>query len=174
MQYFVEIIANTPFWVWVILVALVALGLGQTRTERRSFSGLVIPAVVFAVIALAKLGYARFAADALFGTLGGGVLGIALILLTRPGRRTEKLADGSYLIRGEWMPLVVILVVFVGNYFVAVISAIAPELAQSTAAGLAVGAINGFSALYMAGRTIAHLRAGQNRSDTASRSPLEV
>lgn len=160
MPFLVEILKQTPIWVWFLLMALLALGLSSTRTRYRSHMTLIVPALVFTMIALAKLAVAGFDAVTVLGTFAGGVPALGLVALLRPARFTERLENGKYLIRGEWMSLIVILAVFVGNYAGAVLAAIQPELASAVGPRLAIAAINGFSAVFMAGRTFAHLRAG--------------
>lgn len=159
MPFLAAILAHTPFWVWIVLTALLALGLSRTRTGSRSFMSLILPALIFVVIALAKLTLNSFDLLMLAGTLAGGIVALALIALVQPARHTRRLADGLYLIRGEWLSLVIILAVFAANYAGAVMAATIPALAGSAALMLVTAAVNGFSAAFMAGRTLAHLYA---------------
>ena len=174
MSYFVEILAHTPFWVWIVLTALMVLGLGATRSRSRSFIALATPALIFSVLTIAKLAYVRFEMIALVGTLIGGIAALVLFALLKPARDTQRLEDGNYLIKGEWMTFVIIMAVFSVNYLDQATAAAAPDMAAAAAMMPFMAATNGFSALFSIARTIAHLRTTRRAPPPAMQPLIEA
>lgn len=159
MFFFYQIIIHTPLWVWLILAALLTLGLRRTRTRTTSQIGILVPAFIFGAIAIVKLALGHFAQPALLGTAAGVVAAFILLNIVRPGSNARKQHDGLYVIRGEWFSLALILLVFFVNYGLAIIAAMNPVLAASDNARFAYGFINALSAGFMIGRAICYLRA---------------
>jgi glucan phosphoethanolaminetransferase (alkaline phosphatase superfamily) len=174
MSYFVEILAHTPFWVWIVLTALMVLGLGATRPRSRSYVELMTPSLIFTVLAIAKLAYGRFETIALFGTLIGGGAALVLFVIFKPARDTQRLADGRYMIKGEWMTFVIIMAVFIVNYTDNAMAATTPDMAASTTMMLIVAATNGYSALFSIFRTVAHLRTTRQANPPVTQPLIEA
>ena len=174
MSYFVEILAHTPFWVWIVLTALMVLGLGATRSRSRSFVALATPSLIFAVLTIAKLAYVRFETIALVGTLIGGGAALVLFALMKPARDTQRLEDGNYMIKGEWMTFFIIMAVFSVNYMDQAMAATTPDMTASATMMPFMAATNGFSALYSIARTIAHLRTTRRASPPVMRPLIEA
>jgi hypothetical protein len=142
-----EIIRRTPPWVWVLLIALIAIGASQART--RSLGTLRL-----ALLPLAMTGYALFGMVQAFGlaTLGAWVLGLLIALGTGialgPQAGVQYHADsGRFRVPGSWIPLAIILAIFLSRYFVAVSLAMHPDLRQASAfaaaSSLAYGLLGG-------------------------------
>ena len=83
--------------------------------------------------------------------LAGIGLGASASLALGLPRRIRTLADGRYLVRASWLPMVVILAIFALRYALAVALSMAPDLAHDTAWAAAAGTVYGLPAgLYAA------------------------
>lgn len=158
MAYLVGILTNTPYWVWLIFAGLIYLGLRRTRTRETTHIGILIPAVIFGLIAVGKLALGQFAAPAMLGTLAGAVAATIMLLVVRPANKAAPLGDGKLLIEGEWFSLCLIVLVFSVNYAIAVMSAIAPLEAATENVRFTYGFINALSAGFMIGRAVIYFR----------------
>jgi hypothetical protein len=133
-------ISGTPVWVWGLLAGLVVLGLLQART--RTIHELRLALLPFAIAAYSFSGLAL-----LFGLSAAGAAAWLAGLATSfgAGLALGRLSGARYLsesrrfvVPGSWIPLAVILAIFLSRYVVAVSLAMHPDLRQ--AAGFAVGA----------------------------------
>jgi non-heme chloroperoxidase len=143
-----EIIKRTPLWVWPLLALLIALGLMQARD--RELSRLRLLALPLAMVALslaATLNAFGVAAMAYIAWAAGGTLALVIGL----GAGAEPAKSGKdpslYKVAGSWVPLIVILGIFLVRYGVAATLAIAPGVGTAPAfqagAGLLYGAFSG-------------------------------
>jgi hypothetical protein len=152
-----EIVRHTPGWVWVLLAALLALGLSQLRTRRvprwRLF---VLPAVLLA------LGLSATAMS--FRPAGPALAAWALALAAGAGfgrRRPAPAgarwdAEGRVLrLPGSAWPLVVILAVFTLRYAAGVALALQPAWRASLSVALPLAATYGAIAGLLLGRVLA-------------------
>ncbi|MQA21705.1 hypothetical protein GEV01_19500 [Rugamonas sp. FT103W] len=128
-----QIVSHTPIYVWALLAFLLYRGLWASRDREISLQRLfIIPAVML------WLSLSGTRAD---GVLGGGVWGVWLLgllagvaLAWTLGRATViqvNRAAGSVLLRGSWVPLVLMAAIFVTKYAVAVVTAMHPETRSS-------------------------------------------
>ncbi len=142
------VFSHTPPWVWIILAALVALGLRQSRDHVVSRARLLAQPLGLGALSLVLIASA-FGLHAL--SLAGCAAGLALgMALSRPlalPRRVQVLAGDRWLIGGSWAPLALLMLVFWLRYAVAASMAVSPGLAQTAlfvlAAGLLYGAASG-------------------------------
>jgi hypothetical protein len=127
LNYALAIIANTPWWVWLILIVVTTLGLRGLRPGRLSPIGMSILPLVSLVLAV--LGLVRFspplpALSAWFlATVVGAALGVA-----RASRREMALVDGEIQVSGSWFALGLGLAIFTVQYAQGVLNAIIPGL----------------------------------------------
>lgn len=159
MDYTIAIITHTPLWVWLVLAGLVYLGLKRTQTQELRISRVLLPAVVFGFLAVARLVMGRFAEPAILGTIAGLVAALALLMVVKPRRRARRISLDRLLIEGEWFSLALILAIFTVNYGIAVVSAINPALAASDNLQFLYGFVNATSAGFVIGRAYAYLTA---------------
>jgi hypothetical protein len=175
------ILVRTPYWAWLVLGALVALGLLQSRTRR------VTPRRLFALpLVLCALGlytvwpvFAHLPLIALAWVVAVGTgAGLRLWLAgSAPGVQTgapansqqahpaqhaqqaQWSADGRHLqLPGSWAPMVLMLSVFFLRYVSAVAQAMHPALQQLVAFQLPLAL--GFGGLtgVLLGRSLAYMR----------------
>ena len=144
-----QIIQGTPTGVWVLFAGLVALGLQQAR-ERTigSVRAAVLPAA-FVVLSLAGV-VSAFGGSALaltaWATGIGAAIGTGARLLPRL-RATWQAAGDTLRVSGSWLPLALIVSLFLLKYAAGVSLALHPGLAADRsfvfACGLAYGAFSG-------------------------------
>jgi hypothetical protein len=160
------ILRFTPAWVWLLLAALVALGVAQLRPRSLTRTRLLgLPAALLALGLLSALpGFVQRPATAVLWAA-------AALAAARFGRRLAP-RDARYdpstarwQVPGSALPLVLILCIFSVKYAVAVAWALNPAWRDATVSLSAVALLyGGFSGLF-AGRAWALLqRAAPTRS----------
>lgn len=151
------ILKNTPTWVWGMLAALTWLGLSQLRDRSASMARVTIMPV--AMTAFSVWGtFSAFGSSPQFGAVlaswfsAAAVIG-ALVASTR-APATYDAAEGRFLLQGSWVPLALILGIFLTKYVVGVELAMQPQLARDGQFTLVTGTLYGvFNGLF-AGRAI--------------------
>lgn len=158
--FILTVISRTPLWVWLLLAALLALGLRQTRDQ-------VLPRwrVVFLPLALGA--WSLWSASSAFGWhahtqpfwLLGAALGVALNLALKLPRRVHTQSDGRVAIGGSLAPLVLIVLIFALRYVGSAALAIAPQLGVMPEFAAASCALYGLPSGLLAARAWAALHA---------------
>ncbi len=138
-----DIATGAPAWVYILLVALVILGVRRLKTRETPLLVALIPSAAFLIWTLVSAGaFANHAGVALATAawLVGAVCGAASgVILPEP--RGERLANGRVRQPGSWLPLILYLGVFVVRYACGAWAAIVPAQANTaTALGIAVSA----------------------------------
>jgi hypothetical protein len=138
-----QIILNTPRWVWLLLLALLWLGLSQTLTRTVSLKRLTLTPLAMTALSLSGVVGTFGAGAALLVWLLVAALSATLLALQAlPDTTRYDPATRSFCLPGSWLPLALILGIFLTKYFVGVVTAMQPALIQDAAFAL------GFSALY--------------------------
>ena len=148
-----QIIIHTPLWVWGLLLALLALGFSQTVTR-------TVPLRRTTLLPLTMVALSLFGTVWAFGTApqvllawlaAGGVA--AWVVLQRPlpaGTRFDT-ATRRFTIPGSWVPLALIVGIFLIKYTVGVQLAMMPALAHDAGFTLSFGTLYGaFSGIFAA------------------------
>lgn len=158
-----QIIRGTPIFVWLVLAALVALGLSQTRPRTIGSRRAALLPAAFVVLSLAGV-LSAFGASVpgVFAWACGLALSLAFGPRLLPHIRASWQAAGDTLhVAGSWLPLLLILALFTIKYVAGVGMALHPGLARQ--ADFVVGcslAYGVFSGLFAArGRQLWQLRA---------------
>ncbi len=159
----VQIMQHTPGWVWVLFLALICLGYLQSRTRT------VAKARLFALPA-AMLGLSLYSLFATFGAVRLGLLawlagGLLALLLQRvrgwPAAASYAPDTRLYTIRGSWVPLALMLAIFLARYAVAAAVAVDASLRQANALIAAASLVYGFLSCTFLARAGAVLRAAK-------------
>lgn len=159
------ILEHTPLWVWAVFVAVVFLGLRQARTRNVSIARATILPVVMIVLSLSGVlgafGQVPFAWAA---WAIGLVLTLALAGKAVAVRGAVRSAQPGFLhIPGSFLPVALILAVFVTKYSAGVALAINPSLAANTGVAVALSLVYGaFSGLFWARARSLRAVLGQN------------
>jgi hypothetical protein len=138
-----DIATGAPAWVYLLLVALVILGIRRLKTRETPLIVALIPSGAFLIWSLVgasafagRVGLASAAGVWLAGAACGAVSGLVL-----PEPRGERLENGRVRQPGSWLPLLLYLGVFVIRFACGAWAAIVPERADMAAAiGIGVSA----------------------------------
>lgn len=118
MEAFMEMLAGTPTWVWVLLVFLVIRGIKSSRTGVAQLWRLAIIPGIFTVMGLYSLFVTlEFTAFSFFSWLITAAIGIAFgYAITRHVVVRADRDKGLIEIPGSWLTLVLILCIFASKY----------------------------------------------------------
>lgn len=150
----VAIVQKTPLWVWMVLIALVALGASQCFARSASVRRTLLMPIALAVFSAWGIGSAFSAAPHGVGVLAawlvvaGAVAALSLWLRQTPPQRVHyDAAQQRFQLPGTTGPLLLILGIFLMKWAVGVELALQPFLAYDSQFALqitaAYGAING-------------------------------
>lgn len=158
-----QIVANTPLWVWPLMVFVVWIGVLSLRARTMPVWRLAILPVVSLVFSLAGIAQSAqpglAAAGWTVALLAAFPLGLAL------GRRraVRFLADGRLEIAGGWFMLAFGLSIFAARYALGVLFGVAPALKAETLwiglAGAVGGVVAGIGLGWLAGVILRARRA---------------
>ena len=167
-----HILTGTPVYIWALLAALVALGIGQLRTRE-------LPAWRVRGVALALLAWSFSGSATSFGWrlvpiaawLGGLVLAFLLARDVLPMPRASWDATARrFRVAGSAWPLALMLGLFSVKYAAGVCLALQPAIAHAPLAGAAFSLTFGLFAGIFASRNLAVLQARDPRA-TGSQVP---
>jgi hypothetical protein len=173
----VTVLTKTPLWVGGLFAALLALGLSQTR--ERQVSQLRMAIMPLAMTGLSLWGTASaFARSPLFGyimlawVVGALLVGSVVARTPAPAGTRHDAASRSFQIPGSWLPMALILGIFLTKYIVGVDLTMQPGLAQNAQYGLVVGSLYGVFSGAFAGRAIRLWRVALRPAATSSSFPF--
>ncbi|MDB5870897.1 MAG: hypothetical protein JWQ07_339 [Ramlibacter sp.] len=148
------VLKNTPSWVWGMLVALIWLGLSQARARTAGLARVSVMPVVMTTLSLWGI-VAAFGKSPMFGYvmlawMFAAAVMLAVITPMAVPRGTEyDAATRTYSMRGSWIPMLLILGIFLTKYIVGVELAMKPSLAHDGQYTLVVGTLYGlFSGIF--------------------------
>ncbi|MFZ6799382.1 DUF6622 family protein [Undibacterium sp. Di24W] len=140
-----SLVSHTPGWVWLLLTGLCVLGFSQTRSRQLSLQRLCILPLVMLGLSLSGMASSLGLSSAVLFVWGSALVISAIGLLgigVGRGIRYEK-ESKLFRVPGSWLPLLLILTMFVAKYSVSAGLAILPALAQQAAFTLSFSAIFG-------------------------------
>lgn len=153
----VQILAHTPLWVWVLLAALIVLGLSQARARTAGLARVTVMPV--AMTGLSIWGTASaFGGSPMFGYvmlawMFGAAVMLAVITPTDVPAGTAYDAESrTFALPGSWAPMLLILGLFLTKYGVGVMMAMQPGMARDGLFAMAVGGLYGLFSGTFAGR----------------------
>ncbi|MDZ4719584.1 MAG: DUF6622 family protein [Roseiflexaceae bacterium] len=159
----IQILAHTPIWVYPLFLLLLVFGFIQTRTRNvRRIPALLLPASM-SVLSLAGI-------ISSFGltTIPLAAWGTALTMATAVGytffrdtRIHSNAIDGTFLIPGSWVPLVVMMAIFLTKYLYAVMNAFNPEIFSTPLFIGTLSAVYGLFSGYFSSRTVNLIKLAQ-------------
>ena len=127
---FTQIITHTPTWVWGLLAGLVALGWGQTRDREVSLKRVtVLPVVMMIFSASSVLQNNGSQSQLIVVWIAASLLLAACVMRIPLNQKTHYQASkGMLYVTGSWIPMVLILTIFIGKYALAIFTTMQPEL----------------------------------------------
>jgi uncharacterized membrane protein len=148
------IVKNTPTWVWGLLASLTWLGLSQVRDRTASLVRITIMPVVMTALSIWGV-VSAFSASPMFGYVMLAWMFAAAVMLaliapmSAPKGARYDSNSRSFALPGSWVPMLLILGIFLTKYFVGVELSMQPTLARDGQYTLVVGAIYGaFSGIF--------------------------
>lgn len=145
-----QIITHTPLWVFGLFVLLIFFGLQQTRSRN-------VNAVLAYFLPVGMMGLSLAGINSSFGMApvpvamwAGGLLIVTGIRFTyfRDERVLYNRTSRSFFIPGSWIPLCVIVAIFITKYAFAIMRAFNAELVSThafiAALSLAYGCFSGY------------------------------
>lgn len=167
------VLKGTPPWVWGLLAALTWLGLGQARSRTVSLARVTF--LPMAMTALSLWGtVSAFGASPLFGYvmlawLAAAAAAVAAVARMAAPRGTRyDPASHTFTMTGSWVPLLLILGIFLTKYIVGVELAMQPRLALDGQYTLVVGALYGLFSGIFTGRAARLWRLASRRASSAA------
>lgn len=148
-----QILANTPRWVWGLLLALLWLGLSQAASRTASLRRITL-------LPLAMTGLSLYGTVTAFGAdpqvllvwlCACGLTTALVVQQALPAATRYDPATRRFTLPGSWVPLLLILGIFVTKYVVGTVTALQPALAVDPAFALSFSALYGaFSGVFLA------------------------
>lgn len=148
-----QIFSNTPRWVWVLLLALLWIGCKQTVTRTASLKRITVMPLVMTGLSLSGT-VTAFGSEptVLLAWLGAASL-VGTLVLQRPLPQATHYnpLERRFSLPGSWVPLLLIMGLFMTKYVVGVASAMHPTLAHDSNFTLMFSALYGaFSGIFLA------------------------
>jgi hypothetical protein len=142
---FAQIVANTPPWVWGLLLVLLTLGYSQTRARRVGLRRmLILPLVMTALSLSGTLSSFGGTPDVVLAWIAASVITVWLASSRRaPASARYDGATGLFHLPGSWAPMMLIVGIFILKYAVGVTLAMRPELARMAEFSVAFAALFG-------------------------------
>jgi hypothetical protein len=153
------VLANTPLWVGFLLAALLWLGIGMLR--RKTVGALRTAITPVAMTGLSLWGtISAFSQSEIYGSvlLAWAVVAVALAAIVgmtpAPSGTTYNPQHRTFNLPGSWVPLVLILGIFLVKYVVGVEVAMNPALRHDGSYSLTYAVVYGVFSGIFAGRSI--------------------
>ena len=155
-----QILINTPLWVWGLLAALLALGFSQARSRTAGLGRITLLPLGLGAFSLYGTVSAFGASPPVIGSWLAATTLLLLIVTQMPlpaGARYES-ATRQFHLPGSWVPMALILCIFLTKYVVGVSLVMHPELKANANFILAIGTLYGLYSGIFAGRAVRLIR----------------
>lgn len=166
----IEIIRNTPLWVWPLLLFLLYRGYQQSKERTIGLSKLGILPAIFLILGFFGIIQA-FGAHPLSLALWGLGIGLAVLLhlkLELPRGVRFSAHDQTFRVPGSWQPLALMLAVFCAKFAVGVIVGRRLPIANTAAFAATVSLIYGLLGGMFLGRAVVIWRASLSKVERVS------
>ena len=173
------VLQNTPKWVFGLFAALAALGLSQVRTREIGLMRMILLPLVMSGLSLWGMASAFRNSSRFEGVLlvwaVGALLMVALLASRRPKAGASWHPDtASFRLPGSWVPMALILGIFLTKYIVGVDLAMQPALAQDATYSLIVGGLYGLFGGTFIGRAASLCRLALGTPAQDAGAPLKA
>ncbi len=164
----IQILQNTPLWVFVLFKVLLVLGILQSKQRRVSATRLVVLPISMIGLSLYGVGAAYGMSGAGFGAwLSGMTIALALNhFLQQPRQVSYSSTTRSFSVPGSWVPLLLMMGIFFTKYAVGVALVRNPLLREVGAFVVASSLLYGFFSGMFVARALQILRSGRAASTT--------
>lgn len=155
-RYLLQIVTHTPLWVWGLLAGLIALGYTQTRDRQASLVRIsIMPLVMtaFSIYGTVSTFGNALTFSSVMATWAVVAVGTFSLVAAGDAKGSYDAATRTFTLPGSWLPMVLIVGIFLVKYASNVMLAINHNLLNDIGFSLSVAAISGvFSGLFT-GRT---------------------
>ena len=142
----IEILRNTPVWVWVLLVFLIFRGIKALETRRTTLQRVFLLPVIFLVWSLWSIVETLTMPVSGFGGFAIGLMAGAGVSFAIPVKPAHYVGETGLIERpGSIRPLCLILIFFISKYSLEVYRAIHPALADTMLFCIFYGVVCGVS-----------------------------
>lgn len=143
-----QTLQHIPLWIFGLFIALVALGLLQTRTRqvrKLQLLGAKVALTVVTLVSVVQLWWPTpWLPIALSSwALTGLLVSWALSQSAAPAGASYNPATQRFTLPGSWWPLALLMTIFACKFIVGMLSAVAPEHIRSLAAAIGLSALYG-------------------------------
>lgn len=167
------ILARTPMWVWFLLAGLLWLGIGMFKGN--TFSARRVAILPVAMTGLSLWGtISAFSQSTMYGyvllvwVVAAVVLAAVVGMMPAPAGARYSPRDRTFAVPGSWVPLALIMGIFLVKYVVGVEVSMNPALAHDGSYSLTCGAIYGVFSGIFTGRSIRLARLAMRASAPGS------
>ncbi len=142
----IEIMTHTPIWVFGLLVGLIYFGLVQSRTR-------AVPKMRLAILPIVMIGLSLTGILSAFGVSWIAILvwvkafGIVMLVSKKikpNGQITFSITTQKFTVPGSWIPMILMMAIFMTKYAVAVTLAKNSQLSHSLSFIIGVSFIYGW------------------------------
>lgn len=165
MQTAAMILTHAPVWVWAILAFVIAMGIRLSREQRMSRLRLMLVPAIWLV-------YGAWGVENTFGFTATPLLAwatglLASVVLVRwsgwPGQ--ARVEGGNHVVPGSWIPMGLMLAIFLGKFILGMGLAMNPALAHQTGVAIAFSGLFGALSGAFLGRTLNILGIGRGNPE---------
>ena len=155
-----QILSTTPLWVWGLLAALLALGFSQARSRTAGIPRLVLMPLGLGAFSLWGTISAFGASATVLGSWSAATVLLLLVVtqMRMPAGVSYDRNTRQFALPGSWVPMALILGIFVTKYAAGVALTMQPDLKADANFVLAIATIYGIFSGIFAGRTVRLLR----------------
>ena len=139
-----QILTHTPIWVWIILGVLFIRGMIMTQDRETTVRSLVLMPLIMLAWSVSGL-LMRAGASPLLLLLwfAAAAISAGLVQARTKAGSMRLLGEGRVWVRGSWIPLTVMMVIFCVQYSKNVLLAMSPELQSLLAFSGSLAVISG-------------------------------
>jgi len=149
-----KILLSTPSWVWVLLIFLLYRGVIALYDREVPYRKAIVIPLLMLVLSLHGLnGQFQHNPLVLPAAFLAGLIAAVLAWMAA-GRNVALRPEGMLFLRGSWIPLLMMIVIFSVKYAVNVLQAMQSPLLQGDQAALTLGGIYGLFAGAALGRVL--------------------
>lgn len=172
---FQQIIINTPVWVWAILAFLLYRGIvASTDRETRFKKIFIIPAVMLGLSIQGIVSGFGANSVTILSWLASTVIGVLLTWwMVKPANIAAFPAAGTVYQRGSWIPLALMMGIFLTKYIVGVTLKFQPQYGHDAVFAGSICALYGlFNGIFI-GKTLRIVAVYRNAQNWPQRPSLQ-
>jgi hypothetical protein len=161
----IQILQRTPLWVWALLVGLMALGFAQTKDRVLNSRRLILTP-------LAMTAFSLYGTISAFGPSVATFVpwlaaftatAILIVLASNADHIRYDRASKRFAVPGSWVPMGVILAIFLTKYATGVLLSMQPDRAHDATFALGLCLLYGLFSGFFVGRVITVCRRAWQR-----------